>query len=479
MLSACSGHAPEAQDGGGQPVIYPDYVGVTVPVNIAPLNFRVEGVEDAYVTLDAGGRKLVSKGVETHFPLHSWHRLLEAAAGSELIVTVFGKNDGKWLHFQPFTIDVSPEPVDRYVSYRLIEPTYGMSGYMCLAQRDLTSFREKEFYNNSLDFERGGKGQCVNCHSFQNWHTDNMQFHVRQHDGGTVVVRDGKALKIALRGPGMISAGVYPSWHPTLPLIAYSVNKTNQYFFSTGPEKTEVVDSGSDIFLFDPDALLVTPVCVDQERMETFPYWSPDGDRLYYCSADLEGIEFDPSGHIAEDCFKVRYSIYSRPFNPQDRSFGEETVEVDAASQGTSATFPRLNPDGRHLLFTRGSFGNFHIWHKDADLWLKDLRTGECRPLDEVNSDCTESYHSWSSTGRWMVFSSRRGDNTYTRLYLAWFGPDGIAGKPFVMPQKNPGYYDKLFKSYNIPEFTVDAVDRSPRDFASVVCRPAVNLNQE
>lgn len=58
------------------------------------------------------------------------------------------------------------------------------------------------------------------------------------------------------------------------------------------------------------------------------------------------------------------------------------------------------------------------------------------RPIKEVNSDDTESFHNWSSNSRWFVFSSRRGDGLYTRLYLASMDENGVVGKPFLLPQE-------------------------------------------
>ena len=57
-------------------------------------------------------------------------------------------------------------------------------------------------------------------------------------------------------------------------------------------------------------------------------------------------------------------------------------------------------------------FGTFHIWHPESDLYVVDLETGENRELTEANSDDTESYHSWSSNSRWIVFSSRRDEGS-------------------------------------------------------------------
>ena len=80
--------------------------------------------------------------------------------------------------------------------------------------------------------------------------------------------------------------------------------------------------------------------------------------------------------------------------------------------------------------------------------------SGDLRELSEVNSDDTESFHNWSSNSRWFVFSSRRGDGLYTRLYLASMDENGKISKPFLLPQEDPEtYYDRSVYSYNVPDF--------------------------
>ena len=121
-------------------------------------------------------------------------------------------------------------------------------------------------------------------------------------------------------------------------------------------------------------------------------------------------------------------------------------------------------------MFTLSDYGNFSIWHKEADLWLLNLQEGSMRAIDEVNSDNTESYHSWSSNSRWFVFSSRRDDGLYTRLYLAHIGADGHVSKPFMLPQKNPQeYYDRLIYSYNVPEFTNQPIQLEHRQIENEI----------
>ena len=109
-------------------------------------------------------------------------------------------------------------------------------------------------------------------------------------------------------------------------------------------------------------------------------------------------------------------------------------------------------------MYTLSNFGCFSIWHPESDLWLHDLETGEDRPLLEVNSDAAESYHNWSSNGRWFVFSSRRDDGSYTRLYLSHFDESGVASKPFLLPQFKADQNLDLMKSYNVPEFSVEPI---------------------
>ena len=98
-----------------------------------------------------------------------------------------------------------------------------------------------------------------------------------------------------------------------------------------------------------------------------------------------------------------------------------------------------------------------------------DLTTGQARRMDGINSDNTESYHSWSSNGRWMVVSSRREDGNYTRPFIAHVDAQGHSTKAFVLPQADPEYHRQFMKSYNIPEFMRGPVRFKATDFADVL----------
>lgn len=167
----------------------------------------------------------------------------------------------------------------------------------------------------------------------------------------------------------------------------------------------------------------------------------------------------------------IFYNIYRKRFDPISMEFGSRELVFAADSLKKSATLPRISPDGRFLLFTMGNYGVFHIWHHDADLWMLDFQTGEVRSMQEFNSPDTESYHSWSSNGRWVVFSSRRDDGIYTRPFIAHIDKDGKGTKPFELPCADPDYHRQFMKSYNIPEFMRGPVTIRPQEFADVLKR--------
>lgn len=471
LLAACTTSVPtDYAETDRQPSIYPEYTDVTIPCNIAPLHFRIEEEADAYLTqLTTPAGEWVTQGRNVCPGLRRWRNMLAAAKGKAIRVDVFTRKGERWQHYRAFNLHVADEPIDPYLSYRLIAPSYVTYEDLVISQRDLTSFDEQVIFGNMI-VSNEKDGQCINCHSYQNYNPDRMQFHGRQAYGGTLVAFDGTLMKVNLKTDSTLSSGVYPAWHPTEKLIAYSTNDTGQSFHTRDLQKVEVEDTQSDLILWDMEHNEVYTVAQDSCELECFPWWSPDGKYLYYCSAHYEkqdtvALEYDMILHYKD----IKYSLYRKRFDAQTRSFGPRETVFDAAAQGKSATLPRLSPDGRYLLFTLGEYGVFHIWHKDADLYLTDLQSGQTRPLDEINSDDVESYHSWSSNGRWIVFSSRRNDGNFTRPFFAYIDKQGRARKPFELPQEDPEKHREFLRSYNIPEFMSGPVKISPQELAAAM----------
>lgn len=476
LLAGCTASVPEQySEAGIAPTVYPDYSdGITIPYNIAPLNFAYTMEGEKYVTeLKAGEQSLVVKGKQTDWDIKKWHTFLDNNKGRYIEVNAYVQTDNGWQKYRPITWRVAEEPVDPYISYRIIAPSYVTYEELSIRQRELGTFDEDIIYNNML-LSTDEDGQCINCHSYKNYKTDHMQFHARQHKGGTLIVNGEEVRKVNLKTDSTISAGVYPAWHPTHNLIAYSVNDTGQSFHTKKNNKIEVQDLKSDLILYDVDRNEVSHIENDTLEWEVFPAWAPDGKTLYYCSAHLEIQDHAQREREIIDRYRdFKYNIYRKAFDPETKTFGPSELVLDARAMGKSATFPRISPDGRYLLFGMGEYGCFHIWHKDADLYIIDLETMKLRNVREVNSDDVESYHAWSSNGRWMLFTSRRDDGGYTRLYLAYFDKRGRAHKPFLLPQRDPYFYGDYYKSYNVPEFMVEPVAITPQEFADYLNQDA------
>ena len=472
-LVACGNKIPKTfSESKELPPIYPDYTNVTVPINIAPLTFEVDGKADGIVArLTAGEEELVCGGTKVQPDADDWKRLTEYAKGKAIKVEVYIQANDQWTRFKPFNIHVSPDSINPYISYRLIAPSYVIYKDLTISQRCIENYDESVVYDNMLCTEPA-KGQCINCHNYQQYNPNRLQFHARQHQGGTVIAYDGKVKKINMSNDSILSAGVYPTWHPWLPLIVYSTNKTVQTFHITDPDKIEVYDTESDLIAYDVERNEVTNIENDPTEFECFPFWAPDGKTLYYCSAHFEYQDtIDHGIELIRRFSEVKYNLYKKSFDPQTMQFGPRELVFDAEAMDKSATLPRVSPDGRFLMFTLGKYGVFHIWHRDADLWMMDLTTGQARNMKEINSPDVESYHSWSSNGRWVVFSSRRYDGNYTRPFFAHIDKNGHASKPFELPCANPDYHRQFLRSYNIPEFMQGPVTIRPQDFSDVLKR--------
>ena len=412
LAGACTRvvYAPSAE----LPAIEPDYVGVTVPEGMAALTFGMKDGREMSCRVERRGDTL-------------FYRVRAREKGSR-----------RGTEYAPFPVYVSRDAIDPYIAYRLIEPGYQSWKDIGIYTRELASYREHVVVES-----RDIGGGCLNCHNFAGGDPSRMLFHARGEGGGTVF-RNGDDLHILnLATVGPQRQGTYPAWHPSGRWIAFSSNSTQQSFPLAGSQQVEVYDHFSDIILFDTQTETVTtyePMFGDAE-METFPSWSPDGRTLYYCSTPQVP-------DVAAERGNIRYVLKAVRFE-DGRFLG--TPRTILQDDSLSVSHPRVN--GRWMLFTGSAYGTFPIWHREADLYLMDMATGAVRPADELNSDEADSYHSWSSNGRWVLFSSRRIDGRYTRLYLAHFDGEGHFSKPFLLPQKDPSHNVLRLKSYNVPEF--------------------------
>ena len=90
-----------------------------------------------------------------------------------------------------------------------------------------------------------------------------------------------------------------------------------------------------------------------------------------------------------------------------------------------------------------------------------------------LNSDMTDSYHCWSSNGRWVAFSSKRIDGLTARLFISHIDENGNAGKPFILPQHDPELYQRMLKSFNVPELSTLKINIGPGSIGRTAKAPA------
>lgn len=424
-------------------LLFPDYQDVTIPCNIAPLNFYyTDPAGSAFRTVfSAGGVSITVKGREVVWKEKDWTRLLAAAAGSDITVTSSGRSGGNPVDRQ-WVIHVERDRIDPFLTYRLIEPGFEVWDELEIQERNLENFETR----NISDWRHTGN-RCMNCHIHAQGRGDLSMFYVRGKDGGAILNRNGVLRKLELRDSAMISSTVYGEIHPGGRFGVFSTNIIIPAMHSAGGHRMEVFDTKSDLCVadFDKNRMLTFPETARADVFETFPAFSADGRYVYYCAA--------PARQLPAEIDRMMYSLVRIPFDAETGTLGAPADTVWSASErGKSVCHPKASPDGRWLLFTVADYGTFPINHRECDLCMMDLSTGTLIDLSAVNADKSDTYHSWSSDGKWFAFASKRGDGLFGKPYFCHVSPDGTVTKPFVLPQKNPHFYDNMLRSFNVPD---------------------------
>ncbi len=451
---------------------YPDVKEVTIPKSIAPLNFQVENkCEKVIVELTNGkGDRLVAEANDENEIIidpEGWRKVLSGSDENGLECIPYLKNKGSWRKYNSFKINVLDEPIDSFITYRLIEPSFMSTGQIGLYEFNLTTGEEKVIMRRcqNITTEKFHEQSCVNCHCAQKGNPENKMFYYRGEKGGMMLTYNGKITKINTKVEGMFSGTTYPTWHPTLPFIVFSENDVWQDFPTIRKGKTEFFDRKTDLILYDIEKNEIFIVKQSKE-LETNPTWSPDGEYLYFALSD----SLMKDGVLPElEYPKLKYDIARIKFDPKTKSFSEPEIVLNMTKEGKSATFPRISPDNKYLLVIISDFGASPHTHTEADLYAMNLETKELIKCDAANSDQAESYHDFSSHANWFVFYSRREDGNYGRAFVSHIDSTGKCTKPFHLPHKEPQMDKKRLKLYNMIEFANSGVRYSESDFYHVL----------
>lgn len=440
------------------PVMFPDYVDVTIPENIAPLNFGIDGAQHICATLtNERGETLEASGDDClEMSLKKWRNLISGGGKVTVSVSEWSETHPEGITYADFSFTVTPDSIDPWIAYRLIPPGYEGWNRMGIYQRSLSDFEVRPIIENSQN-----NSGCVNCHSYANYDSRNLTFHARGKNGGTVVIRNGQMRKVDIKSMGNGRHGSYNVWHPSTKYIAFSSNDTHQSFYGESRDKIEVYDLWSDLIVYDIDnnKVLTDERFTDSLNLEIFPSFSPDGKWLYFSTAHPVRMPMETE--------LLHYSIVRVPFCETDGSLGEVDTVYSAYKRGGTALMPRISPDGRYMLFSKADCGAFNLYHNESDLLMMDLQTKEMIDTRIINSPRMESYHAWSSNGKWILYASKRFDGRYTRLMMAYWDGQRFH-KPFLLPQENPWDNHTLMMAYNIPEFIKNPFIRSKNEMAGL-----------
>ena len=200
LLVACTPTPHDVKQSGQEAEIYPDYKDVTIPVNIAPLNFVVRGAEA--IEVKAGNLTVRNRGGNVEFGMGEWRKLIEGSDTIEVEVTTL--KDGQWTAYKRFHWFVVNDSVDSYLSYRLIEPGYSVWSRLQIKQRCVENFEEYTLGDYNLQENR-----CMNCHTPSSQNPKLSMMYVRGKNGGAILNENGQLRKLDIKTPDMVQSSTY------------------------------------------------------------------------------------------------------------------------------------------------------------------------------------------------------------------------------------------------------------------------------
>lgn len=195
------------------------------------------------------------------------------------------------------------------------------------------------------------------------------------------------------------------------------------------------------------------PGADDPQYVQSNAAWSPDGQSIVFAraKAHLSGRLNQQNSALLDEKdipeFTVekqpfRYDLYRVPFNGGKGGTAEPLA--GASGDGMSNFFPKYSPDGKWIVFCKAK--SYMLLQPDSELYIMPAAGGVARRL-RYNTPRMNSWHSWSSNGRWLVFSSKV-NTAYTQLFLTHIDADGNDTPPVLLER-----FTSSDRAANIPEF--------------------------
>ena len=260
-LSSCAPTHENAEQVNHLPNMFPDYADITIPVNIAPLNFMVRDkdlqsmeveatIKTGSITqesTDGNSLSVATKGNIVQFSLSDWKDFLQKAAGKEVNVQVYTCNkQGDWTAFKPFTWQVANDSIDPYLSYQLIAPDYKVWNNIEIKERCIENFKEKTLADHELE-----KNSCMNCHISAHQNSAISMIYLAEDGRNAVLSRNGELRKLNIQKQEMVTPATYYDFAPSGKYITFSTNDYEAAFHASANQRVEVFDKRSDVYVAD------------------------------------------------------------------------------------------------------------------------------------------------------------------------------------------------------------------------------------
>jgi Flp pilus assembly protein TadD len=195
------------------------------------------------------------------------------------------------------------------------------------------------------------------------------------------------------------------------------------------------------------------PGADDPQYVQSNAVWSPDGEEIMFARAKAyhaERLAQQNNALVDEkdvpefvhDKKPFRYDLYRIPFN--GGKGGKAEPVRGASGDGMSNFFPKYSPDGKWVVFCKAH--SYMLLQPDSELFILPAKGGDARRLRH-NTPRMNSWHSWSSNSRWLVFSSKV-NGPYTQLFLTHIDENGNDSPPVLLER-----FTSSDRAANIPEF--------------------------
>ncbi len=452
------------------------YNNASFPKNIAPpeivwedgvdnfwlMKFMISGQEDICLTVVTDKRHW-RPGIKT------WQQIKTLGAGKYITLEVRGCfveegiRSGDTVYRDSVRFKISEYPTDNIIVYRLVSPLFHTQKTPNIYYRHVDSFVTRPFLM--------GEGiYCTNCHFFP------KREGIRPNEEKlAIAVRDQLPSRKA-SGKGRRILGIYDfstgkgktfninsffmGWCPDGKKIAVTIGETVSIRPCITLETQQFFVLVSDIAIVDVETNNIIPLkgASEPDYMENFPTWSPDAKYIIFCRAE------ESKGRALSD---LRFNLYRIAYN---NGRGGVPVPIKGASfNGKSNYAPRYSPDGKWVVFNQADSAS--LVEPTSDLWIFSTRDGG-RPRElECNVDyAMDSWHSWSSNSRWLLFASKRDDGIFARIYLTEIDDNGYASPPVKLPLK-----DDPMMCFNVPEFLNYDREIDYRGVLRETTKPSIN----